>query len=88
MYILHVLLPFLKAKQDGSRSKRCNPLFRVISGEREKKKTAKVFLWKTKQHSGRYMEEMKPLKFYNLGDPVCRLTSLTKMATSSSSSVL
>lgn len=43
MYILNVLLPFLKAKQDGSRSKRCNPLFRFISGEgeREEKKLKK-----------------------------------------------
>lgn len=38
VYILHVLLPFLNAKQDGSRSKRCNPLQSYLGREAEKRR--------------------------------------------------
>lgn len=53
VYILPVLLPFLKAKQDGSRSKRCSPLCSDLGRDGGKKLLKEATL----------RAETKPLKF-------------------------
>lgn len=77
----------------GRRSKRCNRAFRELSGgkklKREKFLVAQTKLGEAALRVLRCVGRgCEPFEVYDLGEPVHWLTSLTKMATSSSSSVL
>lgn len=77
----------------GRRSKRCSPAFRELWGGKNlsMKSFSRLKLSWERQRSECYTVRGgggEPFEVYDLGEPIHRLTSLTKMATSSSSSVL